>query len=54
MATNTSNGEGTKTYIGPVYLHYSCIKVYKRNSTENLLLQHILYIIIYASLLYNI
>jgi len=38
VAADTSDSEDTQTYIGPVYFHHSCIGVYKRNLTENLLL----------------
>ena len=32
IATNTSNSKDTQTYIGPVYYHYSHIRIYKRMS----------------------
>jgi len=50
IVTNTSNGKGIQTYIRPVYLCHFYIGVYKRNSTESLLLQHILFVLIYHGL----
>ena len=40
------DSKGAQTYI-VVYLHYSCIKIYKRNLTESSLLQYTLFILIY-------
>jgi len=48
VATNTSNSKDVQTYIKPVYLYYSHIRVYKRNLIKNLLLQYILYILVHA------
>ena len=41
------DSKGAQTYIGLVYLHHSCIKIYKRNLTESPLLQYTLFILIY-------
>ena len=50
VATNTYDGKGAQTYMKPVYLHHFHIRIYKRNSTESLLLQYILFILIYHGL----
>ena len=50
IATKTMITRYIQTYIRPVYLCYSYIGIYKENLTENLLLQHILFILIYHSL----
>ena len=38
IITNTSNSKDIQTYIGPIYLYHSYIRIYKRNSIGNLLL----------------
>jgi len=50
IVTDISNRKDVQTYIRPVYLCHFYIRVYKRNSTEFLLLQHILFVLIYHSL----
>jgi len=37
-----------QSYIRLVYFYYSCIRVYKRNLTEKLLLKYILYMLVYT------
>ena len=44
MATNIVIVRHIQTYMGLIYFCYSHIGVYKRNSTENLLLQYTLHI----------
>jgi len=50
IVTNTSNGKDVQTYIRLVYLCHFYIRVYKRNSTKSLLLQYILFVLIYHGL----
>ena len=41
------NSKDVQTYIKPIYLYHSYIKIYKRNSIEFPLLYCILFILIY-------
>ena len=50
MAANIVIVRHTQTYMRLIYFCYSHIGVYKRNSTENLLLQYTLYILTHISL----
>ena len=57
VTTNTMTARCTNLHRTSIYIYNSCIGVYKKNSIENLLLQHILYILIHVGLcptIYNL